>query len=151
MFVPRTELFLCDIREQRHTLIMNQIWNQLLAGFQSSSITTLLQGSQVELTMWHMLSEQVGQGSIYEYIKVKYMPIKNVMNFRKGKAYNWNMRTITQWYSTIKCYEHTNPKLENMFFSSLTYLRNGFVLGTNIWIWIFKWTRNIIWAVKQIL
>ena len=30
--------------------------------------------------------------------------------------------------STVKLYEHTNLKLDNIFLSSLIYLRNGFVL-----------------------
>ena len=32
----------------------------------------------------------------------------------------------------VKCYEHTNLIIENIFLSSLVSLRNGFVLGTNI-------------------
>ena len=40
--------------------------------------------------------------------------------------------------STVKSYEHIIPILENIFLSSLISLRNGFVLGTNIWITIFK-------------
>ena len=39
---------------------------------------------------------------------------------------------------TVKCYEHTNLIIENIFLSSLISLRNGFVLGTNIRISIFK-------------
>ena len=39
---------------------------------------------------------------------------------------------------TVKYYEHTNPILENIFLSSLISFRNGFVLGTNIQISIFK-------------
>ena len=33
-------------------------------------------------------------------------------------------------------------KLKNLFLSSLISLRNGSVLGTNIWISIFKWIGN---------
>ena len=39
---------------------------------------------------------------------------------------------------TLKCYEHTNPVIENIFLTSLISLKNGFVLGTNIWISIFN-------------
>ena len=38
-----------------------------------------------------------------------------------------------------ECYEHTNSILENiLFLSSLILLGNGVVLGTNLWISIFK-------------
>ena len=39
---------------------------------------------------------------------------------------------------TDECYEDTNSILENLFLSSLILLRNGFDLGTNLWISIFK-------------
>ena len=42
MFVPSTEPFLSDIREQRNKCLKYQICHQLLASFKSSSIITII-------------------------------------------------------------------------------------------------------------
>ena len=34
---------------------------------------------------------------------------------------------------TVKEFKHTNPKIEDVFLSSLILLKNGFVLGMNIY------------------
>ena len=39
---------------------------------------------------------------------------------------------------TVKCYEHRNPRIENIMLSSLILLQNGFVFSVNIWISIFN-------------
>ena len=39
---------------------------------------------------------------------------------------------------TVKAFEHSNPKIEDVFLSSLILLKYGFVLGMNIWISIFQ-------------
>ena len=35
---------------------------------------------------------------------------------------------------TVKCYEHTNQIIENIFLSPLITFRTGFVLDTNIYV-----------------
>ena len=48
-------------------------------------------------------------------------------------------QNITKVYNcTVKCYEHSNPIIENIFLNSLISLRNSFILGTNIRISIVK-------------
>ena len=60
------------------------------------------------------------------------------MNYDKYKHAILDMPNISHWFTTVqvsgKCYEHKNLNIENIFLSSLISLRNGFVLGTNIWI-----------------
>ena len=33
---------------------------------------------------------------------------------------------------TVKCYQHRNPIIDNIFLRSLIFLRKGFAFGTNI-------------------
>ena len=61
------------------------------------------------------------------------------MNYDKYKHTIKIYQHFTLIYNCAgKCYERTNLIIENIFLSSLISLRNGFVLGTNIWISIFK-------------
>ena len=54
--------------------------------------------------------------------------VKNVSIQLRYAQYN------TMIYNcTVKCYAHTNSIIENIYISSLTSLRNGFVLETSIY------------------
>ena len=73
-------------------------------------------------------------------MKVSYMAFENVIDYEQCKHIYFRYAQIYTMISncTDKCYEHTNPIIDKIFFSSLISRRNGFVLGTNIWISIFK-------------
>ena len=45
------------------------------------------------------------------------------------------MTHITQYI--VKCYKQTTSIIKNIFLSSLTLLRNGFVIDTNIYGYLF--------------
>ena len=61
------------------------------------------------------------------------------MNCRKYKHTNEICSDLhNDLYCTFKLYDHIIVIIENAFFSSLMSLSNGFVLGMNRWISIFK-------------
>ena len=54
----------------------------------------------------------------------------------------WAQYYIMIGNCTFKYSKHKNSILKDIFLSSLSSLKNGFVLRTNIWISIYKRIRN---------
>ena len=133
MFVPSLKSFLSNIREPRNISFKYYIQHQLFGrATWYRQFTFITHAAAVGPWMMIINHNSISTLSKFNW-QLKLLGLKNIsIRLKYTQCY-------TMIYNSIfTCFKHTNPII---FLGSLISLRNGSVLGANVWILFFKITK----------